>query len=274
MASRNRMTLLDIVQRVLDAMNHDSVNSINATVEARQIAEEARVTYYDLMDRDDWSHLMQYIQLEGLSVLAKPNWMKIPLDAVRIQDIRYEVTEDGQTQRRFREVCYLTPEEFLDLTLCRNSEDENVVTVQNPNKIDMFILNNKAAEYWTSFDDEHVIFDSFDSAVETTMHGAKSLAYAKVIPEWRSEDTFVPDMPEQMFSVYLAEVTAAAFLYWKQGTSPKDEQRAARGISRLRKDARKIDEYKEKASYGRRRPGNYNGSADGHRGSIRAQYYL
>lgn len=270
MASRNRMTLLDVVQRVLDAMNHDSVNTINATVEARQIAEEARVTYYDLMDRDDWPHLMQYIQLEGLSNLEKPNWMKIPIDVVRIEDIRYEVTQEGQTQRRFKEIYYLTPEEFLDHTFCRNSDESNIITVKNPNKIDMFIQNNKAAEYWTSFDDEHIIFDSYDSVVDTTMHGAKSLAYAKVIPGWKSEDTFVPDMPEQMFSVYLAEVTAAAFLYWKQGPSPKDEQRASRGISRLRKDARKIDEHQEKARYGRRRPGAFSGHADGHRGSIRA----
>lgn len=275
MATRNRMTLLEIVQRVLSAMNHDSVNSISSTVESRQIAEEAMVTYYDLMDRDEWPHLLQLIQLEGLSDTTKPNYMKIPAEAVRIDDIRYEDTISGGTNRSFKRIHQLTPSEFLDMVLCRNSSDSNITVVENHNGIDMFIENDKAPEYWTTFDDEYIVFDSYDSAVETTMHANKSMVQAKVIPLWSSTDTFIPDMPDQMFSVYLSEVTAAAFTYWKQGQSPKDEQRASRGISRLRKDARKIhDDYQEKARYGRRRSTAYVRSEDGHRGSIRAATQL
>ena len=49
--ARNRLTLLEVVQKVLDAMNYDSVNSISDTVLATQIAEEAENVYFDPMDR-------------------------------------------------------------------------------------------------------------------------------------------------------------------------------------------------------------------------------
>lgn len=268
MSARNRLTLLDIVQRCLDAMNHDNVNSINATVESRQIAKEAKTTYYDLMDRGDWSHLMQHIQLEGIIDPSRPNFLKIPAKVVRIDDLRYESTDDTEAKRKFTTVTYLQPVEFIDLVLGRDSEDENTITVRNHNNISMFIIDNKSPEYWTSFDDEYVVFDSYDKNRETTLHSVRSLALAKVIPDWQETDTFVPDMPDQMFSVFLAEVTAASFLYWKQTSSPKDEQRSARGISRLRHDARKVDEYREKTRNGRRRGPSASSSRDGRDGSI------
>lgn len=268
MAVRNRMSLLEIVQRTLSAMNHDSVNSINDTVESRQIAEEARVTYYDLMDRDDWPHLMQHVQLEGLALTTRPNFMRIPQNVVRIDDLRYESTEKDQTNRKFNTVIFLHPSEFLDLVMSRNSSDTNVITVSNTNGIPMFIVDDKAPEYWTTFDDEHIVFDSYDKDQDVTMHSKRSLVLAKVIPTWQAIDGFIPDMPDQMFSVFLSEVTAASFVYWKQGASPKDEQRAARGISRLRIEARKVDEHNEKTRYGRKRSGFAGVSRSGDSGSI------
>jgi hypothetical protein len=109
MSSRNRMTLLEMVQGCLGSMTHDSVNSISATVESRQLAEEARVTYYELMDRDDWPHLMQHLQLEGLADGTRPNFLRIPKDVVRIDDLRYESTTDVVPERRFNKVMYLHP---------------------------------------------------------------------------------------------------------------------------------------------------------------------
>lgn len=269
--ARNRLTLLEVTQRVLDAMNHDNVNSISDTIESTQIAKEAKHVYYELMDRDDWPHLMKVINLEALGNTSKPNYMKIPTDVVRIDEIRYEITQSGDTNRTFDVIKYLSPSDFLERVLSRNSGDSDVTTVTNDDGVPMFILNDERPAYWTTFDDEYIVFDSYDSAVDTTMQASKSIAHVKEIPSWTHSDTFIPDLPDHMFSTFVAEVTAAAFQYWKQGTSPRDEARAARGISRLRKDAEKHNERKTKATYGRQRPWATNGfSADGTRGSIRA----
>ncbi len=266
--ARNRMTLLEIVQRSLDAMNHDSVNSISDTVESSQIAEEARVVYYEFMDRDDWPHLTQLIPLEGLSDTTKPNFLKIPEDVTRIDEVRYDRKLSTDTNRNWDVIQYMPPNDFLQFTYNRQTSDTDTVEIDNVNGVPMLIINDTPAQWWTTFDDEFVVFDSYDSGVETTMQASKSLCLAKKIPTWTTSDTFIPDMPDQMFSTFLAEVTAAAFTYWKQGASVKDEQRAARGISRLRKDARKINEQEPKADFGRKR-NNFVRSESGTKGSIR-----
>lgn len=261
------MTLLKIVQRTLDAMNHDSVNTIAATPESQQIAEEARVVYYDLMDRDDWPHLRKLIQLEAVSDVTRPNFLRIPDNVARIDDVRYEVTGSDDDHRTFDRIRYCEPTDFLEYTYTRRSDLDNVIVVDTHDNVPMFIQNDQRPQFWTTFDDEHLVFDAFDNTVDSTLQASKSQVRGKVIPEWVHEDSFVPEMPEQMFSVYLAEVTAASFMYWKQAASPKDEQRLSRGISRLRKDARKVDESDLRAKFGRRRPRVVR-TADGHRGSI------
>lgn len=267
--ARNRMTLLKVVQRTLDAMNHDSVNSISDTIESRQIAEEARTVYYELMDREDWPHLIKLMPLEALPGIAYPNYMKIPEDVARIDQIKYEATEYGETRRQFRDVKYLHPQQFLDLVYMRSTDEDNVEEITDVDGTVLLILNDIAPTYWTTFDDEHVVFDSYDNEVSDTLLEAKSVVIGKVIPPWTHTDEFIPDMPDQMFSTWIAEVTAAAFTYWKQGQSIKDEQRAARGISRLRKDARKITATWSKADYGRPRAHWYPRSESGVQGSIR-----
>ncbi len=267
--ARNRLTLLEVVQRTLDAMNHDNVNGISDTVESAQIAEEARVVYYELMDTDDWPHLMKLQPLESVVDVTRPNFLQIPEDVVRIEDIRYETTLSGETQRQFKKIHYLAPSAFITRLLMNNIDNTNVITVPTFENVDLFVIDDMPPQHWTSFDDDFIVFDSYDSGVDTTLQGGKSLALTKEIPPWTSADTFIPDMPDQMFSVFLAEVTASAFTYWKQGQSIKDEQRAARGRSRLRKDARKIDERDFKAKFGRKRNSIIT-SADGTRGSIRA----
>ena len=266
--ARNRLSLLEIVQEVLNKMNHDSVNSISDTIESQQIAQEAKSLYYDLMDRDDWPHLIKLRNLEAVSDTTRPNFLRIPDNCTRVDNIRYEITETTDTSRKFSEIHYLEPADFMDLLYTRRTENSNVSTFSD-NSVDFFVITDHYPTYWTTFDDEFIVFDSYDSAQDTTMQASKSLALMKEIPTWTESDTFIPDMPDQMFSVFLAELTAAAFTYWKQGASVKDEQRAARGISRLRKDARKTNGSNQKANFGRRRSAHYVRSEDGDKGSIR-----
>lgn len=266
--ARNRLNLLEIVQEVLSKMNHDVVDAISATPESTQIAKEARDLYYDFMDRDDWPHLINLAPLESVSDTTRPNFLKIPEDVTRVDNVRYEVTTTTDTSRNFRDLIYLAPNEFLDLQYMRRTENSNVITVTN-NGVDLFIINDDPPTYWTTFDDEFVVFDSYDVAKDTTLQGSKSLAMMKKIPTWTEEDTFIPDLPDQMFGTFIAELTAAAFTYWKQDISPKDEQRAARGISRLRRGARKTNVREERIDFGRRRSSHHVRSESGERGSIR-----
>jgi len=267
--ARNRMTLLELVQRVLDALGSDQVNSIDDTIESQQIAEEARVTYYEMMDRDEWPHLIQQTQLESVSDTDHPNYLKIPENIVEITDLRYETTESGDSNKTMKRIEYLSPQEFLNKLYTRNTSNSNVDQITGFDGIPLWIINDDPPMYWTTFDNEYIVFDSYDSAVDTTMQSSKSVIRAKVIPTWSDTDTFIPDMPDDMFSTYLAELTSAAFTYLKDSQSPKDEQRARRGMSKLRRAAAKVDERDRKVDYGRKHR-RFHGSMDGREGSIRA----
>lgn len=264
------MTLLKIVQLTLDALGSTQVNSISGSIEATQIAEEARVTYYDLMDRDEWPHLLGTIQLESVGDATRPNYLKIPEDVSRIHDVRYEATQTGDPAVTTRQIRYMTPKEFLNLVQkSRGSNQSNVIQVTDFGGFDYYVVNDAPPMFWTSFDDEHVVFDSYDSDQESTMSGSKSTIRAKIISDWSTTDGFIPDMPDNMFGTFLAEVRASAYMFLKQMPSMKDEQRARRGIAKLRRQAAKVSENDGRARYGRKRFRVY-GSQDGVRGSINA----
>lgn len=171
------------------------------------------------------------------------------------------------------ELKYLSPDAFLDLLYRRNTDDDNVEIVNDIHAgVPLYIINDKNPEYWTTFDDEHVVLDSYNAALQVYVPSQSIIAIVKEIPAWDPDsqgDDFVPDIPDHVFSTYIAELTAACFAYYKQGASPVDERRAARGLSRLRKDAEKINERDHRAKYGRPRPQYYVRSEDGIKGSIR-----
>lgn len=270
--ARNRLPLLTIVQRVLDSLGSDQVNSIDDTVESQQIAREARTVYYEMMDRDEWPHLIANRELQAVSNSSYPNYLKIPEDVVEIRHFKYESTESSDTNREFRTVEYKTPDDFLHHVHSRNTSESNVISVEDFQGFDLWILNDEAPKYWTTFDDEYVVTDAYDSDVDSTLQQSKSIIRAKIIPSWEHVDTFIPDMPDDMFSTFLAELTSASFMYLKGTVSQKDEQRARRGMSKLRRNAGKVHERDRKVDYGRKRTRFY-GSMDGTEGSIAAQYW-
>jgi hypothetical protein len=91
-AVRGKMTVLDIVQNILSAMDSDEVNSISDTIESLQVAEEVKATYYDILAGLDEPHRQGSFQLLGLGDTTKPNYLKLP-DTVR------DVTEVYYNQR-------------------------------------------------------------------------------------------------------------------------------------------------------------------------------
>ena len=47
-----KMTLLEITQDIMSDMDSDNVNSINDSVEALQVAQVVKTTYYNIISND------------------------------------------------------------------------------------------------------------------------------------------------------------------------------------------------------------------------------
>lgn len=206
-------------------MSSDKVNSISDTVESEQVASIIKDTYFNLLNSiDSIPENFELIQLEALGDSSRPNYLKIPTNTIRIEKIRYNSSVTDIEQ--FTVMKYYTPDEFLDRTFLRNTSDANIIQVPDIENINIKLLiqTNKSPEFYTIFDDQYVVFDSYDVAVEDTLQEHKSLVYAQVEPEWSTTDTFVPDLDSNLFPLLLAEAKSLCFVNLKEIANPKVEQ--------------------------------------------------
>lgn len=247
----NKMTLLDMVQDILSDMNSDNVNSLNDTVEATQVAQIIKSTYLFILSKMDRPWLGTLFQLEAGNA-TYPTRMKIPDDIDKVSWVKYNKIETGGTDAVWSDVTYKNPKEFIDLTYARNSSATNVATLTVANNVPVFILNDTPPSYWTTFDDEYMIFDSYDSAVETNLQASKTSCYGIQEPSWSMSDTFIPDLPSVMFPYLLAEAKATCMLRLKQTQDPKAEKMARDGKTRTQYSQWRTGQDKSGPNFGRK----------------------
>lgn len=250
-----KLTLLEVVQRTLESMGSDQVNSISDTVEAEQIAQLAEDSYYELLNMKEWPFLQQLTILESLADADFPNYLRIPVNVVRIDQIKYDWTDvtdpDVGDLLVLKQVVWVSPQEFLNRTQKRNTQQDNVRVITSMNGVKIPIFDDTEAHIWTSFDDTFVVFDSYINTIESTLQGSKSQVMAKVLPIFTVLDNFIPTATANFFQLWLAEVKRAAFIYFRQEVSPVDEQKARRGLAVLRRDASRTNNDDGKVKYGR-----------------------
>lgn len=221
-----KQTLLQLTQSILSSMNSDQVNSITDTVEAQQVADIVKETYFDLIHSSNWPHLKSLGRLDSAADNTKPTHLQIPEAVIRIDNIRYNKRTSTDTKDKYEDVEELTNDEFLDLVLARDSSSSNVQTVTDFSNAKIYVLNNTAPSYWTSFDDDYVVFDSFDNTVDSVVQTSKNQCIFYTEPTWSHTDSFVPDLPAKHFSRLLAEAKSTAFIEVKEVGNPKQEMKA------------------------------------------------
>lgn len=244
-----KLTLLEIVQRIANKMNSDEINSIGDSVESMQIAMEVRDTYYDMIGNIEMPDQYSLVALEASNDEDMPTYMKAPerLDNFKFIEYNWGTNEEPQ----YETVEFLSPYEFLKKTGQYN-EGNDVMVVQDFGGSFINIGTNRHPKYYTLFDDEWVVFDSYDATVDDTLQSSKVRAYAQTIPTFSLTDSYYPDLPVKYFPQLLAEATAACFTYWKQTASPTDERRARRQYVRhFNNRNRSLDSDNEVLDFGR-----------------------
>lgn len=246
------MTLLEIVQDILNDMDSDPVNSINDTVEALQIAQTVKSTYNNIIDGKTWPWLFELFQFEGLSDVTKPNYLKIPDTIVSVDIIKYNVRSSTDTKDKFVDLIYKNNDDFLDLINQRNSSLTTISVITDFSGISLNILNNKAPQYFTSFDDQYIILDSYNKLVDTTVQTSKNTGKGRRNVIFTLSDSFIPDLPVQMFSYLLNEAKSTSFINYKQIQNAKAEQNSISQRRRMSKDAWKLQKGIVFPNYGRK----------------------
>jgi hypothetical protein len=245
------MTVLDMVQRILSDLESDEVNSISDSVESQEVADILRDTYFNIIDGKEWPHLKQFFQLEAATA-ARPTHMSLPSNVVDVEYIKYDKQTSTDTFTKFMDVKYLTPLEFMNKLNVRQSDASTIDVVSDATGVNLNIKNDVAPTYYTSFDNDNIVMDSYDSAVDTTnLQQSKVQAYGSIYPTWTHSDTFTPDLPQQAFSYLLNEAKSAAFIIVKQTANPKAEQHSATQRRRMSQEAWRLQKGVKFPDFGR-----------------------
>lgn len=97
------MTLLQMTQNILSAMDSDEVNSISDTVESLQVANIIQNKYYDILTRGNLPEQNVLFQLTPSNDITAPVLMTLPAGTGNIQWIKYfdSSTRDSQQVSQF-----------------------------------------------------------------------------------------------------------------------------------------------------------------------------
>lgn len=268
-----RLTLLQYVQSILSSLDSDEVNSISDTVESMQVAEIVRASYFNLVTRTHMPDHKQLIQLEPSLDETQPVLMFIPDGIARLDWIRYynnDIFPDSDDKDGFSHdlnldvtgsstsplpappgylyVEILPVRDFLDITTSFNPNETGIASFQfqdnsnnYPGNYTFYYRTDRQPAYCTVLSDFYVIFDAYDNAVDSTLQASKTMAYGEIVPFWKMEDTFIPNIDEQQVPLLLNEAKSLAFFELKQSLHTKAEQELKRQWSSVQKDKSKVD---------------------------------
>ena len=241
-----KRTLLEIVQSILNDMDSEAVNSISDTVEAAQIASVVEDTYYNIIAARDIPEHKQLLKIPSLSATARPTHFEYPANTKEIEKLFYNVGTSGDS---WKEIRFVEPLEFLNGMDSTATASVTVTDVAGGTPL--YIRNDRMPSYYTSFDDKHMVMDSFDSSVETILSASKTRAYGTVYPTFSQTDNFQPDLDDTMLPYLLAESKSVCFSLFKSGVDQKVEQSARRLKSYVQNDMYRTKRDNKRPNYGR-----------------------
>lgn len=244
-----KTTLLELVQSILSDMDSEAVNSISDSVEAQQVASVIEDTYYNIISNREIPELKRILTLTSLSDSTRPTHFKYPTNVKQVEEIRYNIAPSGSVT--YRTIPYIEPLDFISRQ-ATNEDATNIIQVTDVDSTAVLLIRNNAMPtYYTSFDDEHIVFNSYDALVDTTLQASKTMAYGTVYPTFSITDSFEPHLDDNMMPYLLAESKSVCFSLFKSGSDPKVEQAARRLKSYVQNDMYRTKQANKRPHYGR-----------------------
>jgi hypothetical protein len=245
-----KMTLLQMVQSILEQSDTEFVNSINDSIEAIQCAGVIRDIYFANVATKRYKELEGLIQLESLADNDYPNYLKLPDGVTSLKWVHYNKSLDGGQE--YKPITFVKPEDFLRKTSTADDGSSRVdIIFERQSGTPLLIYNDVMPDFYTTFDDEYLVFNSYNSSVENTLQGSKSRSMAKSLPTWTMADDFIPHLNTYEFPHLLAESKSTFMSLFKNVVDPKIEQ-LARRQKNFRQDENRLEEnYRAAPHYGR-----------------------
>jgi hypothetical protein len=255
-----KQTLLEMTQTILSAMNSDEVNSISDTVESNQVALLIKNVYYDVAIDLGLPEHEGLIELNASLDNTKPVIMFVPNNVLRIKNISYDtrgVDGDDVNLPNWKELCFLPLTDFIMYTQSLRSNEANISSMQVPSDGETFEFIHRTdtmPTYYTSFDDRTLLFDAFNSSIDTTLQKSKTLCTGSRYSTFEMRDDFVPDLDPSQFPYFINRAKVRAFAEIKQQPNQEAASEARNQKIRSQKSrdrAPTLSDFQKRPNYGR-----------------------
>jgi hypothetical protein len=238
-----KYTLLELTQSILSSMDSDEINSIDDSVESLQVVEVIKTVYNDIIARSDITKHKVPFTLDASGDITKPVLMTKPAEIDRIDYIQYNKVEDGDTDPLWTDLKYLPFQDFMEFTHGYTPSESDVDTMSITSNGFTFVFNYKndvGPQYFTTFNDDSVIFDAIDLAVDSTLQSNKTLCYGTRKSDFVAINSFTPNLQPNQFPLLLNEAKSLAWAELKQMPHSKAEQSARRNWRHIQKTRNNI----------------------------------
>lgn len=142
-----QLTLLQIVQRMLTAIEAEAVDDVADTEEAAMCVTLANMAYEELIYRLDWDHLKS---VTALTAATYKNELDGPSNTIEIDVDNVYYNGNRMT--------FVEPATFLSRLAGRDATASDVETVNN-----WVIVNDRDPTFFTSYDGTTLIFEAIPS---------------------------------------------------------------------------------------------------------------
>jgi hypothetical protein len=249
-------TLLQLTQAILSSIDGDEVNSIADTVESSQVVEVIKTVYDDISSRGELPIQKTVFNLTASGTNTKPTLMTKPTNIETIEWIKYDRRMTSSLDPEWAPIPYMCLDDFFRMTYSLNPSESTTDSFShtvNGSTVNFFYKNNQGPNFYTTFDDQTIIFDAYDSAVDTTLQSSKSLGYGLMAVTFTYSNTWVPSLHPHQFAWLLNEAKSLAWAELRQATHVKAEMTARKHevLNQKTKHAINYGKYSTGPNYGR-----------------------
>jgi len=153
------------------------------------------------------------------------------------------ISSSNQAIPGYQYVTILPISQFIERINTFNPTELNVGTFQFTNNVNDFpgsytfyYKTDRQPTYCCILSNFNVIFDAYDNTQDSTLQSNKTMCWGRIVPEWKMEDAFIPNLDDEQFTLLLNEAKALAYFELKQSIHPKAEQEIKRGWSNIQKN--------------------------------------
>lgn len=224
-----KLTLLQLVQRILQVTDGEDVSDVGETDDAAVGVLIVNRAYEYMATHSRWRHFRRYTILESAAAL---NELGTP-------DGTFSFNRNMMYYAGNR-LTYLLPEEFIAMTISRDTSESNIEEITS-NYIKVY--NDRNPVYFTSINDDDLVFDAIPDSINGLLTSdSRAMLYVAPTAVLQSNSE-VFDLPAIAFPALelLCESFAFEDLRGDTDASSKAFKQFQIKMSRLSREARVID---------------------------------